>query len=260
MYFPLQDIEAAKLNENDPQHLRIHSLETFGTHDGPGIRMVVFAQGCQFRCLYCQNPDSLDVKGGTLVEIDELVKRAVRQKNYFGSEGGVTVSGGEPLLQRSKLIAFFKQLQENGINTCLDSNGRLNTAEVHELLAYTDILLLDVKHISDEWHRKLTGQSNKTTLELAAYRESTGKKMWLRYVLVPGWSDQEEYLEQWGMYFSEYKTVERVEIIPFHQLGMHKWEFMNITYPLQNTPVPSQEIKDLAKGIFDKYFENVVLK
>jgi len=260
MYFPLQDIEAAKLNENDPQHLRIHSLETFGTHDGPGIRMVVFAQGCQFRCLYCQNPDSLDVKGGTLVEIDELVKRAIRQKNYFGDEGGVTVSGGEPLLQRSKLITFFKQLQENGINTCLDSNGRLNTAEVHELLTYTDILLLDVKHINDEWHHKLTGQSNKTTLELAAYRESTGKRMWLRYVLVPGWSDQEEYLEQWGMHFSQYKTVERVEIIPFHQLGMHKWEFMNITYPLQNTPVPSQQIKDLAKGIFDKYFANVVLK
>ena len=260
MYFPLQDSEAAKLNENDPEHLRIHSLETFGTHDGPGVRMVVFVQGCQFRCLYCQNPDSLDVKGGTLVEISELVKRAIRQRNYFGYDGGVTVSGGEPLLQRTKLTTFFKQLHENGINTCLDSNGRLNTPEVHELLEYTDIVLLDVKHINDEWHRKLTGQSNKTTLELAAYRESTGKKMWLRYVLVPGWSDQEEYIEEWGMHFSRYKTVERVEIIPFHQLGMHKWEFMNITYPLQDTPVPSSEVKNLAKTIFEKYFENIVLK
>src|SRR5258707_21920 len=127
MYLPFQDIEAAKLNENDPLHLRIHSLETFGTHDGPGIRMVVFAQGCQFRCLYCQNPDSIDVKGGTLVEIEELVKRAVRQKNYFGDVGGVTVSGGEPLLQRTKLTTFFKLLHEQGINTCLDTNGRLNT-------------------------------------------------------------------------------------------------------------------------------------
>ena len=260
MYFPLQDIEAAKLNVNDPEHLRIHSLETFGTHDGPGIRMVVFVQGCQFRCLYCQNPDSIDVKGGTLVEIKELVKRAIRQKNYFGAEGGVTVSGGEPLLQRTKLISFFKQLHENGINTCLDSNGRLNTPEVHELLEHTDLLLLDVKHINDEWHRRLTGQSNKTTLELAAYREASGKRMWLRYVLVPGWSDQPEYLEEWARHFSSYNTVDRVEIIPFHQLGMHKWELMNMTYPLKDTPTPSEEIRELAKSTFDKYFSNVILK
>ena len=260
MYFPLQDIEAVKLNVNDPEHLRIHSLETFGTHDGPGIRMVVFVQGCQFRCLYCQNPDSLDVKGGTLVEIEELVKRAVRQKNYFGKEGGVTVSGGEPLLQRSKLTTFFKRLHEQGINTCLDSNGRLNTPEVHELLEYTDLLLLDVKHINDEWHHKLTGQSNKNTLELAAYREASGKRMWLRYVLVPGWSDQEQYIEEWAQRFSDYKTVDRVEIIPFHQLGMHKWELMNIQYPLKDTPVPSRESQELTKSIFEKYFGNVVLK
>lgn len=260
MYFPLQDIEAAKLNENDPEHLRIHSLETFGTHDGPGIRMVVFVQGCQFRCLYCQNPDSLDVHGGTLVEIKELVKRAIRQKNYFGTEGGVTVSGGEPLLQRTKLTSFFKQLQENGINTCLDSNGRLNTPDVHTLLEYTDLLLLDVKHINDEWHRKLTGQSNKTTLDLAAYREASGKKMWLRYVLVPGWSDQPEYVEQWAQYFSGYKTVERVEIIPFHQLGLHKWELMNMQYPLKETPTPSDELRQTTKYTFDKYFNNVILK
>jgi len=260
MYFPLQDIDAAKLNENDPEHLRIHSLETFGTHDGPGIRMVVFVQGCQFRCLYCQNPDSLDVHGGTLVEIKELVKRAVRQKNYFGEKGGVTVSGGEPLLQRTKLTSFFKQLHENGINTCLDSNGRLNTPDVHKLLEYTDLLLLDVKHIDDEWHRRLTGQSNKTTLELAAYREASGKRMWLRYVLVPGWSDQVEYVEQWAKHFSTYKTVDRVEIIPFHQLGMHKWELMNIEYPLKNTATPTDEIKNSTKSIFDRYFDNVILK
>ena len=260
MYLPLQDIEAAKLNVNDPDHLRIHSLETFGTHDGPGIRMVVFVQGCQFRCLYCQNPDSLDVKGGILVEIEELVKRAVREKGYFGANGGVTVSGGEPLLQRSKLTTFFKLLHQQGINTCLDSNGRLNTSEVHELLEHTDLLLLDVKHINDEWHRKLTHQSNKNTLDLAAYREASGKRMWLRYVLVPGWTDQPEYIEQWGQHFSDYKTVDRVEIIPFHQLGMHKWESMNIEYPLKNTPVPSAEIKNQTLKIFEGYFENVVLK
>jgi len=198
-------------------------------------------------------------KGGTLIEINELVRRAIRQKSY-SEDVSVTVSGGEPLLQRTKLLAFFKRLHEKGVNTCLDTNGWLNTPEVHQLLEYTDVLLLDVKHINDEWHRKLTGQSNKTTLDLAAYRESTGKKMWLRYVLVPGWSDQEEYIEEWGTHFSKYKTVEMVEIVPFHQMGRHKWEFMNITYPLQDTPIPSQETKDLTKGIFEKYFENVVFR
>lgn len=259
-YFPLQDIETAKLNIDDPQHLRMHSLETFGTHDGPGVRMVVFVQGCQFRCLYCQNPDALDVKGGTLVEIDELVERAVRQKSYFGKVGGVTVSGGEPLLQRSKLITFFKQLQEKGINTCLDTNGRLNNLQVHELLDYTDLILLDVKHINDEIHHQLTGLTNKNTLDLAAYRESTGKRMWLRYVLVPGWTDQEQYLEEWGQRFAGYKTVERVEILPFHQLGLHKWQLLGMDYPLIDTPTPSPEIKQQALTIFRKYFDNVVLK
>lgn len=260
MYFPLQDIEAATLNIDDPEHLRIHSLETFGTHDGPGVRMVVFAQGCQFRCLYCQNPDSLDVKGGTMVEIKELVKRAIRQKNYFGKEGGVTVSGGEPLLQRSKLTTFFRQLHDEGINTCLDSNGRLNNAEVHTLLEHTDLLLLDVKHINEGWHRKLTGVTNKNTLELAAYRESTGKRMWLRYVLVPGWSDQEEYVEEWARHFENYKSVDRVEIIPFHQLGMHKWQLLGMEYPLKDTPTPSEETRQMTLGIFNKYFDNVILK
>lgn len=260
MYFPLQDIEAARLNLDDPEHLRIHSIETFGTHDGPGVRLVIFVQGCQFRCVYCQNPDTLDVKGGTLVEINELVQRAVRQRGYFGKEGGVTVSGGEPLLQRSKLLALFQRLQQEGINTCLDSNGRLNNAEVHALLAYTDLLLLDVKHSNEEWHRKLTGLSNKSTLELAAYRESTGKRMWLRYVLVPGWTDQEEYLEEWAQRFSAYKTVDRVELIPFHQFGQHKWEAMNMPYPLQGLESPSAAIKQKALAIFQRHFKNVVLK
>ncbi|AFD07607.1 pyruvate formate-lyase-activating protein [Solitalea canadensis] len=260
MYFPLQDIEAAKLNKDDPEHLRIHSLETFGTHDGPGIRMVVFVQGCQFRCVYCQNPDTLDVTGGTLVTIEELVKRAVRQRNYFGKEGGVTVSGGEPLLQRSKLTDFFLLLHEEGINTCLDTNGRLNNKEVHELLAYTDLLLLDVKHINNEIHHRLTGLTNKNTLGLAEYRESTGKRMWLRYVLVPGWTDQPEHLEEWGQHFANYKTVERVEIIPFHQLGAHKWELLNMNYPLKDTLPPTAESKKQALDIFQKYFKNVILK
>ncbi len=260
LYFPLQPAETENLNLEHPDELRIHSLETFGTHDGPGIRMVVFAQGCQFRCLYCQNVDTLDVHGGTLVSIDELVNRAINQKGYFGSKGGVTVSGGEPLLQRAKLITFFKKLHDNNINTCLDTNGRLLDDDVRELLHHTDLILLDVKHINDEWHRKLTGVSNKPTLRVAEYCESVEQRMWLRYVLVPGWSDQPEYVEQWAQHFTGYKNVEKVEILPYHQLGKHKWEMMGMTYQLADVPVPSKEIKERTLNIFQKYFEDVRLK
>lgn len=260
MYFPEQNKHDSLLNENDVDSLRIHSLETFGTHDGPGIRMVVFVQGCQFRCLYCQNPDSIDVNGGYMFKIDELVNKASNQKPYFGKLGGVTVSGGEPLLQRKKLIRFFNQLHALGINTCLDSNGRVLDSQTEELLDKTDILLLDVKHINQEWHQKLTGLKNTTTLKIANYRESTGKPMWLRYVLVPGWTDQEEYLHEWGNYFKDFKCIEKVEIIPFHQMGKHKWELLNFEYTLSEVSPPTEEEKEKAKSIFEIYLKNVVIK
>jgi pyruvate formate lyase activating enzyme len=260
LYFPLQPTEQDALNIQHPDELRIHSLETFGTHDGPGVRMVIFVQGCQFRCLYCQNVDTLDVHGGTMVSIDELVTRAINQKNYFGHKGGVTVSGGEPLLQRSKLITFFKKLHNNGINTCLDSNGRLLDDDVKELLHHTDLILLDVKHIDDDWHHKLTGVSNKPTLKLAEYCESVHQKMWLRYVLVPGWNDQPEFVEKWARQFTGYKSVDRVEILPYHQLGMHKWRMMGLPYQLADVTPPSAEIKERALNTFQKYFADVRLK
>lgn len=260
MYLPNQQYADDSVDVMNPDLLRIHSIETLGTHDGPGIRMVVFAQGCQFRCLYCQNPDSIDLHGGSFIAIDELVEKALHQKAYFGEKGGVTVSGGEPLLQREKLIHFFDRLHENGINTCLDSNGRVLDSKTEQLLERTDLLLLDVKHINKEWHQKLTGVKNKTTLRLAEYRESTGKPMWLRYVLVPGWSDQEEYLHEWGKRFTSYKTIERVEIIPFHQMGKHKWELLGEEYKLADTLPPTKEEKDKALEIFKLYFNNVIVK
>ncbi|MDR6844397.1 pyruvate formate-lyase-activating protein [Flavobacterium granuli] len=260
MYFPQQEYIDDSIDAHNPDLLRIHSLETLGTHDGPGIRMVVFAQGCQFRCLYCQNPDTLDIHGGSFVPIEELVEKALNQKTYFGKKGGVTVSGGEPLLQREKLITFFDRLHENGINTCLDSNGRVLDSKTEQLLERTDLLLLDVKHINKEWHKKLTGLKNKTTLRVAEYRESTGKPMWLRYVLVPGWSDQEEYLHEWGQHFTSYKTVERVEIIPFHQLGKHKWELLGLEYQLADTVPHTKEEINKAAEIFKLYFKNVKIK
>jgi pyruvate formate lyase activating enzyme len=249
--------EVSHLNEDAPHLLRIHSIESFGTHDGPGIRLVIFVQGCQFRCLYCANVDTLDVRGGRFVEIEELVSLAKKAKPYFGKKGGVTVSGGEPTLQRSKLKVLFKRLHEEGINTALDSNGRLLNDEVKEVLDETDYLLLDVKHFDDEWHHKLTGLSNKSVFKVAEYRERTGKPMWLRYVLVPGWSDQEEHIHALGNYFKDYTTIQKIEIQPYHKLGVHKWEALGMEYKLKDVQPPSKELIAKVAGIYQQYFKEV---
>lgn len=239
--------------------LRIHSIESFGTHDGPGIRLVVFTQGCQFRCLYCANPDTWDVHGGTEMPLDEIVRRALQEKPFFGRRGGVTISGGEPTLQRKVLLELFKRLHAQGINTALDSNGRLLNDEVKALLEETDYLLLDVKHIDDDWHHRLTGVSNKSVLEVAAWRESTGKEMWIRYVLVPGWSNQPEYLHALGNHFKQYTTIKKLEIQPYHRLGVHKWEALGWAYKLDGVEPPDEtEIKQ-AKAILEQYFATVVV-
>lgn len=255
---PQQD--ASHLNEMNLEKLRIHSIESFGTQDGPGIRMVIFTQGCQFRCLYCHNPDTLDVKAGKFIDLEEIQRRLTNMKPYFKNKGGVTISGGEPLLQRKKLTHLFEKLREDGIHTCLDTNGRLINDEVKKLLDLTDLVLLDVKHINDDIHHKLTSVTNKNTLKLAEYRESTGKAMWLRYVLVPGWSDQEEYIHELGQHFKDYKCIEKIEVLPYHQLGVHKWESLGMEYQLKDVQPPTEESKKKAVDILSKYFKEVVLK
>ena len=249
--------DVSLLNDGANENLRVHSIESFGTHDGPGIRMVIFVQGCQFRCLYCANPDTMDINGGSFFNLEELLKRAVAQKPYFGKKGGVTVSGGEPLLQRTPILKLFKKLHEQGINTALDSNGRILDKAAKDLLEETDLLMLDVKHIDKDWHKKLTGLSNNSTLKVAEHRESTGKPMWLRYVLVPGWSDQEDYLHELGEHFKDYKTIERIEVLPYHQLGVHKWKALGMEYKLKGVERPSQEKLESVRTIFDNYFKDV---
>ncbi|UZH56477.1 pyruvate formate lyase-activating protein [Salinimicrobium tongyeongense] len=249
--------EVAQLNAPDSEQLRVHSIESFGTHDGPGIRLVVFVQGCQFRCLYCANPDTMDVKGGHFLNIEEIVQRAIKQKPYFRNKGGVTVSGGEPLLQRAILKKLFERLHQEGINTVLDSNGRVIDQQAKDLLDVTDLLMLDVKHFNNEWHKKLTGLSNLSTFKIAEYRESTGKPMWLRYVLVPGWSDQEAHLHELGRHFKDYKTIERIEILPYHQLGVHKWEALGMEYKLKDVSPPNAETLENTAAVFRKYFREV---
>lgn len=245
------------LNDAASGVLRVHSIETFGTHDGPGIRMVVFLQGCQFRCVYCANPDTMDVRGGHEMAIEEIVERAIRQKSYFGKKGGVTVSGGEPLLQRAGLRKLFQRLHEEGINTALDSNGKLLNQEVKDLLDETDLLLLDVKHFDNTWHHRITGLSNEGVFRVANFREASGKPMWLRYVLVPGWSDQEEHLHNLGRYFSFFKNIERIEILPYHRMGVHKWEALGMEYKLNGIDSPDEDAIENAAAIFRQYFREV---
>ncbi|TCN72178.1 pyruvate formate-lyase-activating protein [Acetobacteroides hydrogenigenes] len=239
--------------------LNVHSYESMGTFDGPGLRLVVFLQGCNFNCLYCANPDTITLKGGTPTEIEEIVRMAVSQKSFFGKKGGVTISGGEPTLQAKALIPLFKKLKEENINICIDSNGSVFNNDVAELLKYVDLVLLDVKHFNDEWHRKITNHENNRTLKMAQYLRDNGIKMWLRYVLVPGYSDQEEHIKALGEHFKDFTNVERLEILPYHTLGKHKYEHLNMKYQLDGVPENTPEQLKRAKSILEPYFKLVVV-
>lgn len=244
--------------------LKIHSIETFGVHDGPGIRLVIFTQGCPFRCLYCHNPDTQEseTEKTEIKTIDEIIELLEREKPYFGkngNSGGLTVSGGEPTLQAKTLISLFRKAKERGFHTCLDSCGAIVNRDVQELYHFTDLLLLDVKHIDPIWHRKLVGQDNAKVLENAKIREKSGREMWLRYVLVPGWTDQEKHLLAWAKYFVHFKTVSKVEILPYHELGKHKYQELGREYLLEDVKPPSKEEIAKAKNIFTKYLGNKVV-
>ncbi|MEI8103752.1 MAG: pyruvate formate-lyase-activating protein [Candidatus Moraniibacteriota bacterium] len=240
--------------------LQVHSIETFGTHEGPGIRLVIFLQGCYFRCLYCHNPDTQALQGGTLMSVASLVKLAEKQRAYFGVAGGVTVSGGEPTLQAKELVKLFRALHKRGIHTALDTNGALLDDATKKLYAETDLLLLDTKHIDETKHRTLTGMSNANTLALAEYRESTGKPMWLRYVLVPGYSDDEADLIRLGEHFKDYQHIERMEILPYHTLGAYKYAKLGRKNPLEGVATPSVASIGRAKAIFERYFQRVEVR
>ena len=237
---------------------RIHSFESFGTVDGPGIRFVVFLQGCPLRCQYCHNPDTWEA-GGTEYSVEEVVNRVVRYRNYFGETGGVTVTGGEPLLQIDFVTELFTALKAKGINTCVDTSGitfRADNQAVVEkhkkLLEVADLFLLDIKHIDDEACKKLTGQSNQNTLAFAKFLSDNGKRMWIRQVLVPGITDGEESLRQTRQFIDGLQTVEKVEVLPYHTLGLVKYEKLGIEYPLKGLEAPSKEVVLRAKEILRK--------
>lgn len=234
---------------------RVHSFESFGTVDGPGIRFVVFLQGCPLRCKYCHNPDTWS-GGGTEYSVDEVANRVMRYKNYYGEQGGITVSGGEPLLQIEFVTKLFETLKAKGINTCVDTSGitfRENDSECVEkhkkLLAVTDLFLLDIKHIDDSACKDLTGQGNENTLAFAKFLSDNNKRIWIRQVLVPNITDDDESLQRTKAFIDTLKTVEKVEVLPYHTLGVVKYEQLGIEYPLKDIDAPKKERVQNAKRI-----------
>ena len=239
--------------------LKVHSYESMGTYDGPGLRLVVFLQGCPFRCLYCANPDTISFEGGTETDIEEIVRKAVSQKPFFGRKGGVTFSGGEPTMQAKELVTLVDRLHEEGINVCLDTNGGGWNSDIEMLLGKADLVLLDCKQFNNSRHESLTGRSNEQTLRTAQWLEDNGRPFWLRYVLVPGISDFEEDIRALGEHFKNYKMIQRVEILPYHTLGTHKYESLGWEYGLKDTPSNTPEQLDKAMSLFKEYFDCTVM-
>ena len=227
----------------------IHSTENFGTVDGPGIRFVIFTQGCRMRCKFCHNPDTWKLRTGKEKEYTakELLDKAERYRPYWGENGGITVSGGEPLLQLPFLIELFKEAKKRGIHTCLDTCGQPFTkkdpffSQFNELLEYTDLILLDLKHIDPKVHLELTKCENEPILEMATYLSEVNQPVWIRHVLLPEWSDKDEYLDRLHIFIDTLNNVERIEVLPYHTMGKFKWDQLGIPYELEDIQPPTPE-------------------
>ena len=238
----------------------VHSFESFGTVDGPGIRFVVFLQGCPMRCLYCHNPDTWHMNAGKQYTAEDVAAAAMKYKSYFTGGGGVTVSGGEPMMQAQFVTDIFTILKEHGIHTALDTSGimfnRLEKGVIDALMAVTNLVLLDIKHIDNEEHVKLTGQPNENVLQFASYLSDIGKDMWIRHVLVPGITDDDKYLRDLSSFLGKLKTVKKVEVLPYHTMGEGKYAQLGIKYALAGVKPPEKERVINAKNILRKQGEN----
>ena len=234
---------------------KIHSIESFGSVDGPGVRFIIFMQGCKMRCAYCHNPDSWKCGIGEEKTADEILDQAERYRSYWGEKGGITVSGGEALLQIDFLIELFEKAHERGINTCLDTAGQPFThdepffSKFKTLIQNTDTVLFDIKHIDDDAHRQLTGHTNKNILECVRCIDEMGVKTWIRHVLVPGYTDDENALHRLRAFIDTLKNVERVEVLPYHTMGRFKYEKLGIAYRLEGVVPPSKECIEKARTI-----------
>ncbi|MCP8970992.1 pyruvate formate-lyase-activating protein [Ectobacillus ponti] len=238
---------------------RIHSVESCGTVDGPGLRYIIFTQGCLLRCQYCHNPDTWDLNKGREVTVEEIMEDVKCYLPFMeASGGGITVSGGEPLLQLDFLLELFKECKKLGIHTTIDSSGGCYSEDaefqrkLQELMQYTDLILLDLKHIDSKKHRKLTGKPNEHILDFARYLSAIKKPVWIRHVLVPGVTDDEADLQRLSDFIGTLENVEKIEILPYHKLGVYKWEALGLKYPLEGIEPPAEERVQLAKRILTK--------
>ena len=234
---------------------RVHSTESFGSVDGPGVRFVIFLQGCRLRCRYCHNPDTWNTDSGELRTADELLDAAERYRGYWGAEGGITVSGGEPLLQMDFLLELFRGAKMRGINTCIDTAGQPFTREpeffekFRELCLLTDLFIVDIKHIDPQCHVSITGRTNENILGMLRCLSDFGKPVWIRHVLVPGLTDEDEFLRRTGEFIASLNNVRRVEVLPYHSFGAYKWEKLGIPYSLSDVEPPSKERVENAQRL-----------
>ena len=241
--------------ESAPVLGNIHSVESFGSADGPGVRYIVFLKGCAMRCKYCHNPDTWAGQGEDWQTPEEVLNKALRYKNYWKKNGGITVSGGEALLQIDFVTELFRLAKEKGVNTCLDTSGNPFTRQepffgkFRKLMEVTDLFMLDIKHMDPAGHRKLTGCDTANILDMARFLSDSGKAMWIRHVLVPGITDDEEQLTSLRKFIDTLKTVERVEILPYHTLGVFKWKELGIPYQLEGVEPPTEEQVKRAKEL-----------
>lgn len=238
---------------------RIHSFETFGTVDGPGIRFIVFFQGCRMRCLYCHNRDTWDLGSGEEVTVEQLMKELLSYKHFIMPNGGVTASGGEATLQVEFVRDWFTVCQKEGIHTCLDTNGFIHHYDesIRSLLDVTNLVMLDIKQANDDIHKKLAGVSNRSVLKFAHYLHERNQATWIRYVVVPTWTDDDDSVHGLGQLLEGMDNVEKVELLPYHKLGKHKWEAMGETYKLQGIDPPPPEALARIKHILEGYGLNI---
>lgn len=230
-------------------YAKVHSIESFGTLDGPGIRFVLFLQGCSLKCKYCHNRDTWDINGGEYKSLDDIYNKIKKYKNYI-KNGGVTVTGGEPLLQYQFLIELFTKLKKQGIHTCIDTSGMVAlTDKIKELIELTDLFLLDIKHIDSKKCKNLVGFSNEKELAFAKYLSSIGKHMWIRQVLIPGITNNKDDLINLKEFISTLKTVDKIELLPYHTLGKYKWKDLGLPYELEDIPTATDDDINNAKAI-----------
>lgn len=238
----------------------IHSIESCGTVDGPGIRYVIFFQGCPMRCQYCHNPDTWNPSGGTVMTVSEVLDGFYSNQHFY-KNGGVTVTGGEPLMQMDFLTAILEELKSHQVHTCIDTSGIVYAPDDPEfmnrldhLLSFTDLVLLDIKHMDDNRHKELTGHGNQKILDFARYLDKKKIPVWIRHVLVPGITFYREYLEELGRFMASLHNVQALDVLPYHSLGIPKYESLGLDYPLKDTREPDRAEADAArKMILESY-------